>query len=705
MTQTFVEAARLYEAALDAWNAANYREAISLLREAITLAPEVPAYHANLGVMLRGQVEPGERIECYRRAIELDPGNATYFANLAAALNAAGRHLEAEESARRAFALAPERHETLHNLASALAGQRRWHEAALTYDQALALAGDSPRTTMAAATAYAECGDHEQAVVRFKRVLDHPQSSPDQRINCWHGLGKALTALGRGKEAVECFRHALSVKPDHLHLLIDLGNLLKRLTNFEEARQCYIRVLGKDPGCVEAIFNLGAVEQACGCHSEALRLYREAIAIDPSIPAIWNNMAACLTYSTDVPPAVVRKELDRFDSAITRGLHQNLRFSQTKDPDRPLRVGYVSADFRAHPVGYLALPLIEGHRRDRIHVTCYFSHHQTDEWTNKFKLAADAWVEVGRLDDAALAERIRSDAIDVLVDLAGHTEGNRLLAFARKPAPVQVTWMGYVTTTGMSAMDWRITHADADPPGSESGYSEKLWRLQGAMWCFRPLPGMLDVGAAPFIKHGCITFGSFNRFSKTSPETLAAWAKILHRVPDSRLLLCATPGEMAGKLGEYFASRGVSPERIKTFASVSHQRFWELHGEVDLALDPFPFNGGMTSCESLWLGVPLVTCTGVSTAEYENCFPARFASRMGYAFLNNIGLPELAAEDISQYVDIAASLARDPQRLITLRATLRRRMEESALLDEARFVNEIEAAYRTMWRAYCETNA
>ncbi|WP_292938411.1 glycosyltransferase family 41 protein [Noviherbaspirillum sp.] len=695
----------LHEKALTAWASDNPTEAIALLKQAIELAPNVATYHANLGVMLKGIGTPADRIACYRRAVQLEPGNATYFSNLVAALNAAGLFTEAEAVARHALALNDKRQETWHNLASALGGQGKWTEAAATYEQALALNANAARTLVSTAGAHRKANQFPQAIARFTQALGLPELQHDQRIACLHGIAGSLAALNRNHEAAIHLREVLAIAPDNLQALIDLGNLEKRLSNFDEARRCYQSALGVDPNCVEAVFNLGAVEQACGRHSEALRLYDKAIQMDASLPAVWNNLTACMTYATHVQPQEIRRKLTVFDSTIAWPLREKAPFQRTRDPHRVLKVGYVSADFRAHPVGYLAWPVIEGHRRDQVHVTCYFSHRQSDEWTTRLKQAADEWVDVADLDDAALADRIRKDGIDILVDLAGHTEGNRLLAFARKPAPVQITWMGYVTTTGMSTMDWRITHADADPPGSEDAYSERLWRLAGAMWCFRPLQGMPDVSLPPFVKRGHITFGSFNRFSKNSSKALAAWAEILRQVPDSRLLLCATPNEIAGSLERYFAERGVASDRVTTFASVGHEKFWALHAEVDIALDPFPFNGGMTSCETLWLGVPLVTCTGVDGEETESTFPARFSSRMGYAFVNGIGLPELAARTIPEYIELASSLARSPMKILELRATLRGRMSASPLMDKERFVCELETAYRAMWRDFCDRAA
>ena len=261
---------------------------------------------------------------------------------------------------------------------------------------------------------------------------------------------------------------------------------------------------------------------------------------------------------------------------------------------------------------------------------------------------------------------------------------------------MQVTWLGYVTTTGLSTMDWRVTYPATDPEGTDGEYSEKLWRLGGGMWGYRPLKGMPEVASAPHLRKGHITFAHFNRFPKVSQPALACWAEILRQVPDSRLLIGLPPGQTRVEVARFFEARGVSASRIDACGQMPHANFWALHHEVDIALDPFPFNGGTTSYETLWMGVPLVTCTGG-----PGSFAPRFASRMGAALLGAVGLSELVAASEAGYVRIAVALAHDPARLNRIRAELRARLAASPLLDETLHVRNMEAAYRAMWQAWC----
>ena len=695
------KADRLHQKALDAWQHKDMASACMQLRAAIALNPDVAAYHANLGVMLKAYGDIDERIACYRRAIELDPNEPAYHANFASACNGAGRVIEAESAIHKALAIDSKRPESWFNLGIIFASLGRQQEAGEAFESAVEYRPGWIEAINKAADCWRTAGDWTRTALRFRDALGVSLSdaNPITRRELLLSLAHALMQNFRHTEAEACYRQALSLSPSDADLLNRLGNVLKAQEKFDEAETVYRRVIILEPNMAAGYVNLGTVSQSLGWHSEAISLYRKALEKDSTIAAVWGNLGNCLTYSIEHDGEEVLATLRGYDRSLAQSLRDNHPHTNDCDPWRRLRIGYVGSDFRRHSVGYFALPLIEGHRRDNVEIHCYYSHRQNDDWTLRFRAAASGWNNVVDLNDAELARRIRADRIDILVDTSGHTEGNRLLTFARKPAPVQVTWMGYVTTTGMSAMDWRITHGDADPPGAEAHYAERLWRLPGTMWCWRPLSDMPSVKPPPFARKGYVTFGSFNRYSKNSSRVLAAWAEIMKRVPDSRLVICVPRGKIREEMARIFSEYGVAPERIHPFDKVDHTSFWALHGEVDIALDSFPFGGGATTCESLWMGVPLVTVTGSANAE----FSPRFASRMGYAFLNSIGLPELAAETVAGYVEIAAGLAHDSDRLTGLRQTLRDRMAAAPLTDESRFVDEMENAYRAMWLEWCGT--
>jgi predicted O-linked N-acetylglucosamine transferase (SPINDLY family) len=372
------------------------------------------------------------------------------------------------------------------------------------------------------------------------------------------------------------------------------------------------------------------------------------------------------------------------------------------DPARKLRVGYVSADFRQHAVASFIEPIIAAHDRTQVSVTCY-SDGMPDAVTARLREVArpDAWRDVRPLTDEALARQIIDDKIDILVDLAGHTSGNRLLTFARRPAPVQITYCGYPGTTGLAAIGWRLTDALADPPGdADRQHAEQLWRLPHGFLCFQPDPELGTPSRPPCSLNGgtAVTFGSFNNLSKLGDEVLAAWARILEGVPGSRLFLksrALTDEEPRQRLRRVFADHGIAPQRLE-FApyAATTQDHLSLYSQVDLALDPFPYNGTTTTCEALWMGVPVLSLGGKT-----------HAGRVGASLLNAVGFPELVVGSIDKYVAAAVALAADRERLATYRAELRPRMTSSPLTNPRLITADIESAYREMWRQFCATRS
>ncbi|MDP3137276.1 MAG: hypothetical protein Q8N17_13230 [Burkholderiaceae bacterium] len=484
----------------------------------------------------------------------------------------------------------------------------------------------------------------------------------------------------------------------------ELGGALRSAGQLDLALACYAAVSRILPAEAAGYLNMGAVALALGDQAGAIARYRQALERGPDEYFCWLNLAAALNYSDTHGPGEVRSTLQAMDQRLYGAFHAPRPWPDVRDPSRVLRIGYVSPDLRRHAVGSFALPLIEAHSA-QVQVVCYHCSTHDDDWTQRFRQACSLWVECAGLDDDALSARIRADGIDILIDLAGHTEGNRLGVFARRSAAVQASWLGYVTTSGLAAMDYRITHDTIDPPGSESHYTERLVRLPRTVWCWQPLQGMPEVSALPMLHRGYVRFGSLNRFSKVTPMVLRAWAAILKSVPQSHLTVCIPQGSVRQRLAQFFATQGIDAGRIQAFSRLPHDQYWALHSEIDIALDTFPFGGGTTTFETLWLGVPVVCCTGSTPAPGQsklpdNSFEARFSSRMGAQFLGSLRLAELAGESVDDYVRIAVALARDPARLQALRAGLRERMRASPLVDAPQFAADMEAAYRSMWQEH-----
>jgi protein O-GlcNAc transferase len=361
-------------------------------------------------------------------------------------------------------------------------------------------------------------------------------------------------------------------------------------------------------------------------------------------------------------------------------------------PDRRLKIGYVSPYFRQHAISVFTEPVLAAHDHQHFEILCYSDLKHPDAVSQRFRAAADRWIDTAADSDAQLAERIAAEGVDILVDLTGHLEGSRLLAFARKPAPIQVTYIGYQNTTGMRAMDYRLTDDFADPPGmTDRYYSERLVRLPRAFFCYQPASEAPPVNRLPALDRGRITFGSFNKLAKVTGEVLSTWAQVLAAVPDSRLLILADPSTAAHeRVQAVMAAHRVAGQRVEFVAKRPRREYLELHQQVDIALDAFPFNGHTTLCEALWMGVPVVMLAGQT-----------YVSRFGGSALRNLNLEAWIAASTDEYVRTAVDWAGDLERLQSLRGGLRPRMLASPLLDAVGFTRNLEAVYRQLWTSHC----
>ncbi len=511
-----------------------------------------------------------------------------------------------------------------------------------------------------------------------------------------YNLGNALCAGGRVEEAVAKYRSALALAPKDPEMHNNLGAALAELGCLEEAIARFHDALRLRPGYVEALGNLGSALKDEGHVDEAIRIYRETLHLQPGRAYTHSDLLLALHFSNGVEAQVIFREHLRWNDLHAKPhATECAPFPNTADPNRRLRIGYVSPDFREHSVALFSENLLACHDREKVAVYCYAELRRPDPSGFRARIGPTMWRETTGLTDAEVAAQVRRDEIDILVDLAGHTGFHRLLAFARRPAPVQVTYLGYCDTTGLDAMDYRLTDAHADPQENHDHlHSEKLIRLPDCAWCFRPPEAAPEVPAPPAATSGTITFGCFNAVPKITAEILGIWARILNAVPASRLLLKASglrDGPACARILGILASSGVPAERV-TLAPYAPTRaaHLALYGSVDIALDTFPYHGTTTTCEALWMGVPVITLAGKT-----------HVSRVGVSLLTNAGLPELIAHTATDYARLATSLANDDACLSELRATLRGKMKASPLMDAPRFARNIEQAYREMWGTWC----
>jgi protein O-GlcNAc transferase len=473
---------------------------------------------------------------------------------------------------------------------------------------------------------------------------------------------------------------------DHVELqkLLDEGLAHQEAGRVELAEEVYRGILGRDSNQAGVLNNLANVLKDSGRIEEAVDCCRTAVEMEPGNAAIHSSLCYKLHFHPGYDRAALFREVREWDRRHggnpPRGVLGNDR-----TPGRRLRIGYVSPDFYGHAESFFVLPLLEGHDRRAVEVHCYASVRRPDKATEILKSCAHVWHDVQALSDDQLAERIRGDRIDILVDLTMHMAFNRLPMFATKPAPVQVTWLAYPGGTGLSAIDYRLTDPWMDPAGTDAFYAERSVRLPDCWCCYHPLG---DVPPAAARRRGAVTFGSLNNPCKLNESTLRLWARVLQRVADSRLLLLVESERQKKSIGEMMARAGVDAERIEFTGHRRRGEYLRLYDAIDVCLDPRPYNGVTTTCDALWMGVPVISGIGATAA-----------GRAGLSILSNLGIPRWAAEDDERFVQIAAELAADFDGRSELRNALRDRMRRSPLMDARRFARNVEAAYRRMWES------
>jgi predicted O-linked N-acetylglucosamine transferase (SPINDLY family) len=636
-----------------------FDEAIVILKRAIELRPGYAEARISLADTYRKAVRPDDAIAAMREIVRMWPGDASAHADFGVILQENGHFAEAIDSFQRALQLNPSLAKVHSHLGMALRSKGRLDEAIAAIQQSIRLKNDD--------------GDVHS------------------------NLSIVLRERGRFEESSAAALRATQLLPTNADTFNHLGNAYRMCGMLDEAAVAYQKSISLDPAGATAMANLAVVCRDEGRIGDAIALLDRAIALRPNEPTTYSNLLLISHYSADVTAQwIFDRHLDwarRFSEPLSKEAkpHDNER-----NPNRRLRIGYLSPDFHGHVVARFILPLIRNHDRGAFEVFCYSSVASPDAVTEQFRNLADVWRDVIGMSDEQTARQIREDRIDILIDLAGHTAGSRLLVLARKPAPIQVNYQGYADTTGMSAADYRLTDALADPPGqTEQYHTETLIRLESGAWCYEPDADAPPVASAPMERTKRITFGSFNLAAKLSEPTLSLWGQILQRVPDATLLLKAralAARSARDRVMRILAEQGVEADRIRLLGpvptQVDHLRAYE---QVDIALDPFPYHGTTTTCEALWMGVPVITLAG-----------STHVARVGVSLLNRIGLGELVAESPEQYVKIAADLAADFARVIHLRHGMRERMRQSPLMDGAFLARSIESAYRRIWLKYTE---
>lgn len=592
-----------------------------------------------------------------RAALAGSPRHPAATQLLGLILMEAGRDGEALALLRQSVRLRPRVADFHNNLGALLARLGLPDEAATSFAEAIRLDPGHTRARLNLAAALRDDGRPDEAL----GILQAATADGPARGDVQYALGVTLRRLGRSAEAAAALERAARLLPDDADVHRERVAALGELGRTDEAIASLRRVVDLRPDWAQA-------------HSDLLftMLHRHG-----DEPAVMD--AEAVRYA--------RRHGHAVNAAA--GTHTNDR-----SPDRRLRVGYVSPDFRWHPVATFFEAVLARRDRQVVDAICYTDVRKPDSMTRRLLSTADGWRDVVDVPDARLAEMITADRIDVLVDLAGHTGDNRLGCFAFRPAPVQIAYLGYPETTGLEALDAKVTDAHLDLPGwAEQFHVERLVRLPDCCWCYTPPDGDLaDPGPPPATRLGHVTFGSLNRLSKVTPAMIGTWSRVLHAVPLSRMVvLTGNDGKGTDLVQEGFAQHGIDAGRVQCLPRMSRREYLEAFAQVDVALDTYPYAGQTVTCNALWMGVPTVTLAGRT-----------HVSRAGVSVLANVGLPELIAQTSDEYVEKAVALARDEARLAGMRAVLRERMRASPLCDGPRLARALEQVYRMLWREWCE---
>jgi protein O-GlcNAc transferase len=633
-------------------------------------------------------------ITYFQKVIHLDPENAGTYINLGNAFHERGFSDKAICSYQKALEINPRLPDAYINLVTTLVGSSRYDEALTYCRKALEFVPHSAELFDIMGSACQGKGQLNEAISYFKKAL---RKKPDS-ASTYNNLGIALHHSGWFSEAIAAYQQALKLNPNLNTVYINLGNALQEQGQFAEAISSYQKVLQGNPSSREALNNLGNIFKDMGLLDDAESYYRRAAQADKKDATSCQNLLLIMHYNPRYDAQTIFHEHLQFAKQYTEPLAPLiLPLTNKRIPARRLKIGYISPDFRKQSVGFFIEPVLESHHHDRCEIICYANLPSYDEASERMKGYADHWRDIAGVSDEKAAELIRSDEIDILVDLAGHTAFNRMLVFARKPAPIQITWIGYPNTTGLSSMDYKIVDNFSDPPGmTDRFYTETLLRMPDCFLCYRPYHDCPLVRRLPVLSNRHVTFGSFNTYPKISSHTFGLWIAILKATPHSRIIIKAKSLADTGTREHamsFFTQAGIAQERIELLPwQSSANAHLETYNRIDIGLDTFPYAGTTTTCEALWMGVPVVTLAGTT-----------HASRVGVSLLSNISLGELVAQTPDAYVRTAVALASDMQKLRYLRENLRKMMATSPLTDAKKFVTHLEDCYRSIWEKWCKT--
>jgi len=662
-------------------------DALTHTQTALRLQPHDPEIHSNLGNILKdlGRLEQAQA--CYLQALDIRPDYADAHSSLGNTLRDMGQLDEAMRHAQRAVALQPDNPAFLNHLGQICHKQGLVHKAEDYFRQALSLRPGYAEGMVNLGNLLVECQRIDEAEAYYRSAIETNPRLLEAHIN----LGRLLSDTRREDQALEHYRLVLRLKPDYYEVLVNLGNTLKLTGRLDEAEACYRQAIHVRPALPMAYFNLGNTQKYRGRVAQAIQSYQQAIAQDPEFVDAHTNLLFSLNF-IDHPSAEYLGAAQRFGAIAQNKAGSPFNAWPHLPQQGRVRVGMVSGDLCRHPVAYFLLPLLRNLDASRVELFVYATNDKSDHVTEALRERTCRWRSIKGVNDAAAANLMHTDGIQILIDLAGHTEDNRLPVFCRRPAPIQVAWLGYFASTGISEIDYIVVDPWTVLSEEERYFSEKFWYLPETRLCFSIPEAAPEVSALPALSNQFITFGCFNKVPKISPESITVWSRILLALPHSRLFLKAEQlkdAQVREQLAAQFSALGVHPGRLRMEGYTPRANYLEAYSQVDIALDPFPFSGGTTSIEALWMGVPVLTLAG-----------AKLVARQGVGIMMNAGTPDWIAADQADYVRLAVTHAQDLQALSALRKGLRERMRASPIFDASRFAGNFESALLTMWERY-----
>ena len=667
--------------------AGNKSRAETICRQVLAYAQQDDAAWQLMGIIALDAKRDEFAVRLFMRALDIAPHKAGYYVNLAVGLHRLKKPTEAANALRRAIELQPHLAEAHFNLGRCLTDLGDDPQAFLEVELAASHGPKSFEIQRHFARMLRLRGEDARSIAGYRTALE---LNPDS-LECLIEMGSLLRSQQRASDALHYAKRAVALQPQSATALNELGLALLLDDQPDEAVDVLSSALQRG-GTAEIHCSLGYAYETVGLLEASVAQFREALISDPTMQHAHSNIIYLMQFVPGIEQSAILEETLAWNRSYgnplrgDRGPHEN-----TREPERKLRIGYVSAHFYNHCQSFFTTPLFENHNHENFDVFAYSCVERPDETTSRLKSKVDVWREVSRAEPAELARIIRRDSIDILVDLAMHMGNSRLLAFARKPAPVQMSWLAYPGTTGLETIDYRISDCHLDPPDSNfSNYSERTLLLKDSFWCYDPQSVDADVGELPALENGFVTFGCLNHFRKINEPLLDLWAEVMQRVNGSRLLMSAPEGLARARVGARFTKNGVAASRLTFVGRRPRPEYLGLYRLIDVCLDTHPYAGHTTSMDAFWSGVPVVSLIGPTVA-----------GRAVLTIAKNLGLNELANSNPSDFVSTAVALAKNLPRLQELRRGLTKRMRSSPLMHAPRFTQALEAAYRCAWRDWC----